>query len=104
MSQYETDNNELMDVDAMMDARYGKVGTPERERFRQEAYTFCVGNIIRDARRDSKVTQADLAARVGSTKSYISRIEHGTVEPVAGLFLRILAALCLRFDILKPTV
>jgi len=41
--------NEIMNVDAMMDERFGKVGTPEREAFRKEAYAYCVGHIISDA-------------------------------------------------------
>ena len=64
--------DDIMSVDAMMDERYGKVGTPEREAFRQ---------------------------RVGTNKSYISRIENGSVEPGAGMFLRILSALGLRFEV-----
>jgi ribosome-binding protein aMBF1 (putative translation factor) len=91
-----------MSVDAMMDERYGKVGTPEREAFRKEAYAYCVGQIISDARKREKVTQQELAQRVGTNKSYISRIENGSVEPGAGMFLRILSALGLRFEVLQP--
>ena len=40
----------------MMDERFGKVGTPEREAFRKEAYAYCVGKIISDARKREKVT------------------------------------------------
>ena len=53
--------NEIMSVDAMMDERFGKVGTPERESFRKEAYAYCVGQIISDARKREKVTQQELA-------------------------------------------
>ena len=71
------ERNDIMSVDAMMDERYGKVGTPEREAFRKEAYAYCVGQIISDARKREKVTQQELAQRVGTNKSYISRIENG---------------------------
>lgn len=94
--------NDIMSVDAMMDERYGKVGTPEREAFRKEAYAYCVGQIISDARKREKVTQQELAQRVGTNKSYISRIENGSVEPGAGMFLRILSALGLRFEVSQP--
>ena len=53
--------NEIMSVDAMMDERFGKVGTPEREAFQKEAYAYCVGQIISDARKREKVTQQLLA-------------------------------------------
>ena len=46
--------NDIMSVDAMMDERFGKVGTPEREAFRKEAYAYCVGQIISDARTCGK--------------------------------------------------
>ena len=94
--------NEIMSVDAMMDERFGKVGTPEREAFQKEAYAYCVGQIISDARKREKVTQQELAQRVGTNKSYISRIENGSVEPGAGMFLRILSALGLRFEVSQP--
>ena len=66
------ERNDIMSVDAMMDKRFGKVGTPEREAFRKEAYAYCVGQIISDARKREKVTQQELAQRVGTNKSYIS--------------------------------
>lgn len=95
-------NNDIIDFDAIMDEKYGKVGTPEREQFRKEAYAYCVGQIILDARKSEKITQSELAHRVGTNKSYISRIEHGLIEPSAGLFIRILDALGLGFEIVKP--
>ena len=66
--------NELVDFDAILDARHGKVGTPEREQFRKEAEAYCVGQIISDGRKREKMTQSDLANRVGVTKSCLSRI------------------------------
>ena len=84
------ERNDIMSVDAMMDERYGKVGTPEREAFRKEAYAYCVGQIISDARKREKVTQQELAQRVGTNKSG------------AGMFLRILSALGLRFEVSQP--
>ena len=101
-TQERVNANDIMSVDAMMDERYGKVGTPEREAFRKEAYAYCVGQIISDARKREKVTQQELAKRIGTNKSYISRIENGSVEPGAGMFLRILSALGLRFEVSQP--
>lgn len=42
------DRNDIISVDAMMDERYGKIGTAGREEFRKEAYSYCVGQIICD--------------------------------------------------------
>ena len=48
----------------MLDERFGKVGTSERETFRKEAYNYCVGKFISDARKSENVSQAELAVRV----------------------------------------
>ena len=48
-------NNNIISVDAMLDERFGKVGTSEREAFRKEAYNYCVGKFISDVRKSEKV-------------------------------------------------
>ena len=95
-------SNELYDVSAEMDRLYGAVGTPEREQFRREAHAYCVGRIIHDARKEEKMTQAELAKQIGTNKAYISRVEKGLVEPGVGTFYRIIDALGLRVDIVRP--
>ena len=83
---------------------YGAVGTPERDEFRKEAAAYCVGQIISDARKHEGMTQTELAQKIGTDKTYISRIEHGTVEPGAGLFLRIIDALGMKVEIVRQVV
>lgn len=95
-------NPKIGSMDAVLDELYGKVGSPEREEFRKEAYSYCVGQLIYDARKQEKMTQAELAQKVGTNKSYISRIEKGMIEPGVGLFYRIMNALGLRIEIVKP--
>jgi DNA-binding XRE family transcriptional regulator len=95
-------NNNLHSFDDIMDAQFGAPGTPEREQFNREAEAYCVGQLIYKARRDENMTQEALARQVGTNKSYISKIENGLVDPSASLFLRIISALGLRFDIVKP--
>ena len=41
----------LRSVDAIMDQKFGKVGTSERDNFRREAYSYCMGQIIHDAQK-----------------------------------------------------
>ena len=93
--------NDITDVSLEMDKLYGKVGTPERDAFRREAYAYCMGQIIRDARRNEKVTQKELSERIGTDKAYISKIEKGQVEPGVGTFYRIIDALGLKIEIVK---
>jgi DNA-binding XRE family transcriptional regulator len=94
-------NNNITDISLELDNLYGKVGTPEREAFRREAYAYLMGQIIHDARKSEKVTQQELASRIGTSKSYISKIEKGLVEPGVGTFYRIMTSLGLRIEIVK---
>lgn len=96
--------NDIGSFDAILDGKYGKIGTPERDEFHREAYAYCVGQMICDARKQEKMTQSELAERVGTNKSYISRIEKGLIEPGVGLFFRIIDALGLKIEIVKPVL
>ena len=96
-------NKVIFDVDAQLDTAFGKEGTPERAAAEERANAFFTGQIIEDARKKANITQEELAQRIGTNKSYISRIEKGSVEPGAGMFLRILGALGLRFEVLQAS-
>lgn len=97
-----TKENMIQDYDAVLDARYGREGTEERIKFEEDAYAYYTGLILRDARKDAKVTQAELAKRTQTTKSYISRIENGSIVPSVAVFFRMIAALGMSIEIVKP--
>ena len=97
-----TSETMIQDYDAVLDARYGKEGTPERVKFEEEAYAYYTGSILRDARKDAKVSQAELARRTQTTKSYISRIENGVIIPSVAVFYRMIAALGMTVEIVRP--
>ena len=40
----------IIDIDAMMDEKFGAAGTSERNEFRKEAYNYCVGQLKPEAR------------------------------------------------------
>ena len=98
----ETNNHKIVDYDVVLDAKFGKEGSPERAKAEDDAYAFYTSQILLDARKEAKMTQSELAKKVGTNKSYISKIENGLIEPGAGLFFRIIDALGLRVDIVKP--
>jgi len=60
-----------------LDKRYGKIGTHERTEFEIKAKSFAIGEILREARKEAKMTQEELARKTGTQKSFISRIENG---------------------------
>ena len=73
----ETKNSHLTSFDDFLDAQYGKIGTEKRAEFEIGAKAFAIGEIIKEERRLSKLSQEQLAERTGTKKSYISRIENG---------------------------
>ena len=60
-----------------LDQRYGKSGSEKRTSFEIKAKAFAIGEILREARKESNMTQEDLAKKTGTRKSFISRIENG---------------------------
>lgn len=97
-----TNNQMIKDYSAVLDEKYGKIGSAEREAFNDEAYNFYTGQILLNARKEAKVTQTELASKLNVNKSYISRIENGVINPSAGMFYKILGALGFRVEIVKP--
>jgi DNA-binding XRE family transcriptional regulator len=83
----------------MLDDLYGKEGTPERESFKKEAYAYYTGQIIEQARKEAKMTQSELAEKIGTNKSYISRVETGKTEPKVSTFYRIASCLGLSVEL-----
>lgn len=98
-----TKNNLIQDYDAVLDSLYGKEGTPERNKFEEDAYAYYTGQILRDARKEAKISQAELAHRTDTTKSYISRIENGVITPSVAIFYKLIAALGMTIKISKHT-
>lgn len=98
----QTNNHKIEDYDLVLDKKFGKVGTPERAMAEEKAYSFYSGQILHDARKEAKVTQAELAKRTNTTKSYISKIENGVIVPSVGAFYRIINALGMKVEVVKP--
>jgi len=83
----------------LLDEKYGKQGTDSRKKFTQEAYAYYYGQIIEDKRREAKLTQGQLAEKIGADKSYISRLESGKTEPKISTFYKIMEALGLTIEL-----
>lgn len=61
----------------IIDQRYGKRGSKTREEFRDEAFSFYFGEIIKNRRKELNMSQEKLAQLVGKKRPYISRVENG---------------------------
>ena len=85
-----------------IDKRERKPVKKEREQFDEEAWNFYTGQLLLELRKESKMTQEELAQRINSSKSYVSRIERGQIIPSVSVFCRIINALGLCVDIVRP--
>lgn len=89
----------MFDVDAQLDEFFGPEGSPQRKAAEQRADAFFTGQIIEEARHCAGITQEELAQRIGTNKSYISRVENGYTEPKVSTFYRIADALGLKVSL-----
>ena len=99
----QTNNHKTIDYDTVLDAKFGKRGSPSRIEAEEKAYAFYTGQIIEQARKEAKMTQTELAEKLGSSKSYISRVETGRTEPKVSTFYRIVSALGLSVELNSVT-
>ena len=67
-------------LDQFKDEHYGKKGIAKRDELEAGYENFKIGALIHDARIEKGLTQEELAAKVGTTKSYISKIENNVKE------------------------
>ena len=66
--------------DELLDMKYGKAGEPKRDDFEQKAQYFVISEMLKEARKEANMTQEQLATKVGTKKSYISRLENGDCD------------------------
>ena len=99
----QTNNHKISDYSAVLDAKYGEKGTEKRAQFDDDAYAFYISQILLDARKSARLTQEDLAKRIGADKSYISRVERGITIPSVATFYRIINSLGLTINI-NPSI
>ena len=73
-------NKNLTTLEEFKEKNYGKIGTKERDELEAGYENFKIGALIHDARIEKGMTQEQLAEKVGTTKSYISKIENNIKE------------------------
>ena len=83
-------NKNVTSWDAHLDKKYGKRGTDDREKFQEDFEAFKIGVLIQEARKSKKLTQQQLADKVGTTKNYISRIENNASDIRLSTLMRII--------------
>ncbi len=90
--------SKLHTASELLDSKYGKEGTESRKKFEEKAQSYYYGVILRNRRKELKMTQKELAEKVGTARSYIARIEKGETDIQLSSFLRISKVLRIEFS------
>lgn len=80
----------LQSFESHLDEQYGVIGTASREVYEKGFENFKIGVLIEIEREKQKLTQAELALKCGTNKSYISRIENGASDIRLSTLVRII--------------
>jgi DNA-binding XRE family transcriptional regulator len=66
--------------DELLNIKYGDIGTPRRDKYEEKANYFVICQMLKEARKEANITQEELAEKIGTQKSYISRLENGKCD------------------------
>ncbi|MDR1914460.1 MAG: helix-turn-helix transcriptional regulator [Clostridiales bacterium] len=90
----------LHSTNELLDKKYGKRGTASREAFQEKAFTWYYCEILKERRKELKLTQKELADRVGKERSYIAYVESGKTDVQVSSLVRIANALGFSFELI----
>jgi HTH-type transcriptional regulator/antitoxin HipB len=80
-------------LENLTDKYIGKKGTKKRDKFEHELRLELLGQAIKQARKERKLTQEELGEIVGVKKSQISKIENSTTDARFTTILKVFEAL-----------
>ena len=81
--------SEIKTFEDLLEYEYGPPGTPAREEWERKAEAFRLGVMIKQARKEARMTQKELAEKTGTKRSYISRIENDASDIRLSTLMRI---------------
>ena len=71
-----TKENNLTTYKQHLSKRYGIKGSEKRTEFEIKAKAFLIGELIKEERKNAKMTQEQLADKIGAKKSFIFSYLH----------------------------
>lgn len=72
---------------------FGEKGTESRMMAENLAWQEYDAQVLIDARKSVGMTQETLAEKLNTSKSYISKVEHGIIAPSVATFFRMLGVM-----------
>ena len=88
---------QLPTINERLEQKYGKHNSELRDAFDCESVAWFYGNMLRERRKELKMTQKQVAEQLGREQSYSARIESGKTDLQLSSFLRIAAVLGMQF-------
>jgi DNA-binding XRE family transcriptional regulator len=80
-------------LDELLNVEYGEQGSESRKQFDDETQAFCLAQTLKEERIRAGLTQQQLAEKIGTKKTYISRIENGKSDVQLNTLFRIFEGL-----------
>ena len=71
---------DLTPIEDLIAEDFGVIGSPQRDQFEMECDAFIIGEQLKEERLRAGLTQEQLADRIGTKKSFISRVEKGRAD------------------------
>ena len=93
----ETKLAKLSTTNKMLDDKYGTHGTETRNEFDEQSLAWFYGNMFKERRKELKLTQKEVAEKLGRDQSYIARVERGKADIQLSSFFRIASILGIQF-------
>ena len=87
------DTNKLINAETVLSSKYGVPGSDSRRMFEEKAHAYYYGVILRDRRKELKMTQSELAQKAGVTQRLVSDFERGKVDIQVDTLCRLFIAL-----------
>lgn len=91
--------SKIYNVSEELNNVFGAHGTEDRKKAERQAWEEYNAQILLDARRQSGMTQSELADKIGADKSYVSRVERGLTVPSISTFYRMVSAMGLSVEL-----
>lgn len=71
---------ELTPIEDLITEDFGPIGSEQRTQFEMECDAFIIGEQLKVQRQKAGLTQEQLADKIGTKKSFISRVEKGRAD------------------------
>lgn len=99
MTENELKAIDCTSIEELITEDFGAPGTPARDQFDRDAEAFILAERLKEERKKAGLTQAQLAEKIGTKKSYISRIENGHADVQLSTLFKIFQGLGKRVSV-----